>query len=116
MGCSERQFSAFANDFIDRYVEAWADQYEQACEARVAGGLAAVSSFDRRVQCLRRHQGVLQTTIDALAQVSTPSQALGHTVLPFKLPAVEQCADPRDDERRQNEARRRERLPILTAA
>lgn len=79
---------------LDEYTRAWMAMYEESCQASVAGPPQPEPLFDRRMRCLRSHQEQLRVTIDALAAVSTPSEALNHTVLPFKLPVIESCADP----------------------
>ncbi|MCA9709564.1 MAG: tetratricopeptide repeat protein, partial [Myxococcales bacterium] len=78
---------------LDDYTRAWETLYQQSCQANAASQTLE-PPFEQRVRCLRRHQGRLRATVDALAQVSSAPEAFDHAVLPFKLPVIESCADP----------------------
>jgi tetratricopeptide (TPR) repeat protein/predicted Ser/Thr protein kinase len=78
---------------LDAYAEAWVDMHEESCRATYVHQSQSEALLDRRMRCLQRRHGRLRVTIDALAEVSSPSEALERTVLPFKLPRLESCAD-----------------------
>lgn len=81
------------NAELDAYTEAWVDMHEESCRATYVHHSQSEALLDRRMRCLQRRHGRLTATIDALAEVSSPSEALERTVLPFKLPTLESCAD-----------------------
>jgi len=78
---------------LDAYSDAWVDMQQESCRATYVHNSQSEALFDQRTRCLQRRHGRLQATIDALAEVSSPSDALERTVLPFKLPRLESCAD-----------------------
>ena len=78
---------------LDAYTHAWVRMHEQSCRATFIGHTQSEALFERQQRCLQRHQGRLRATIDALADVSSASEALSRAVLPFKLPGLGPCAD-----------------------
>jgi tetratricopeptide (TPR) repeat protein len=45
------------------------------------------------MRCLQRRRARLRSTIDALATIDAPRQAVDRTLLPFVLPPLSECAD-----------------------
>jgi eukaryotic-like serine/threonine-protein kinase len=79
---------------LDAYSQAWAALHEQACHATFVTHERPEAAFERSLRCLQRRHGRLRAAIDALADVSSPVEAVERTALPFKLPALGDCADP----------------------
>jgi len=80
-------------DQLDHYARRWVARAETACRAELVPSRSAPLD-DGSLACLRRHRGRLRATVHALAEVSTPAEALERTVLPFKLPVLDACRQP----------------------
>ncbi|MCH9688698.1 MAG: serine/threonine-protein kinase [Deltaproteobacteria bacterium] len=89
---AQQLFERVENE-LDDYTHQWVVMYEVSCRANLRRSVDARDE-DERIQCLDRHLGRLKATIDTLAGIETPAQALERMVLPFKLPGLESCNDP----------------------
>jgi len=78
---------------LDAYSKEWVEMYEQSCRATFVLHQQSERMFDQRMRCLERRRNRLHSTIDALVTAETPQMLVDRTILPFKLPALEPCAD-----------------------
>ncbi|MCA9704671.1 MAG: serine/threonine protein kinase [Myxococcales bacterium] len=78
---------------LDAYTRAWVDMAGQTCRATFVEHQQSEAMFDRRMICLHRRRSRLSNTIAALAEATNAQQVVDRTVLPFRLPSVEECAD-----------------------
>lgn len=77
---------------LDDYTKRWVTMYEESCRANLRRP-SDQPRTDRTMSCLLRRRDRLRATIDALARVSTASDALESMVLPFKLPVLNACIE-----------------------
>lgn len=81
------------NAQLDGYASAWIEMYESSCRATFVTRQQSERLFDRRMRCLERRRNRLRSTIDALLEAETAEVLVDRTVLPFKLPGLDACAD-----------------------
>ncbi|MEM9455095.1 MAG: serine/threonine-protein kinase [Myxococcota bacterium] len=79
---------------LDGYAQVWTEVYDKSCRATYAEHEQSTQLFDRQVLCLERRRSQLRATIDALARADGPQAVVSGTVLPFKLPMLDDCIDP----------------------
>ena len=105
---------------LDRYATDWVEMYAQSCRATFVLHQQSEQLFDQRMRCLERRRNRLRSTIDALVTAETPQALVDRTILPFKLPGLEPCADletlaaeqplPDDEAQREEAERLRRRI------
>jgi len=78
---------------LDRYATGWVEMYGQSCRATFVLHQQSERMFDHRMRCLERRRNRLRSTIDELVTAETPQVLMERTILPFKLPGLEPCAD-----------------------
>jgi eukaryotic-like serine/threonine-protein kinase len=105
---------------LDAYATAWVAMHTSSCRATFVTHQQSERLFDQRMRCLDRRRNRLRSVIDALVEAQTPEVLVDRTILPFKLPGLEACADleavaveqplPEDPAARDRIAALRERL------
>ncbi|MCX4242121.1 serine/threonine-protein kinase [Paraliomyxa miuraensis] len=122
LGHGELVSSAFVQvrDQLDRYATDWVDMYGESCKATFISHQQSELLFDRRMRCLRRRRNRLRQAIDSLVSAETPAVLTQRTIVPFKLPSLDGCADleqltveqslPDDEELRRRIEQLRERI------
>ncbi|MCX4247112.1 serine/threonine-protein kinase [Paraliomyxa miuraensis] len=78
---------------FDDYATAWVDMYEESCRATFVDRRQSELLFDRRMRCLERRRNRMRQAIDALASAESPNALTQRTILPFKLPQLDACAE-----------------------
>jgi tetratricopeptide (TPR) repeat protein/predicted Ser/Thr protein kinase len=78
---------------LDGYAAGWVEMYGQSCRATFVLHQQSERMFDHRMRCLERRRNRLRSAIDALVTAETPQALVDRTILPFKLPGLEPCAD-----------------------
>ncbi|MEM9459219.1 MAG: tetratricopeptide repeat protein [Myxococcota bacterium] len=80
-------------DALDGYAEAWVQMYTESCQATFVEHLQSERLFDQRMRCLVRRRNRLRSAIDAIVEAEGASELVNRTILAYKLPALEPCAD-----------------------
>ncbi|MCX4241227.1 serine/threonine-protein kinase [Paraliomyxa miuraensis] len=78
---------------LDAYVADWTAMAQDSCHATFVTQQQSEQLFDRRMRCLERRRNHLRSTIDALTESSDRAQLVQRSILAFKLPVLEPCAD-----------------------
>jgi hypothetical protein len=76
---------------LDQSRTRWTDLHRDACVVHRRGEQSE-SLLDRRMLCLRKHLGDLQSAVSVLSQVNTSSAENAIDVIAH-LPSLEECAD-----------------------
>ena len=109
-------------EHLDGYAQAWVQMYGESCRATFVSQRQSELRFDQRMRCLTRRRNRLRAAIDSLISAEDRRQLVQRTIAPFKLPAIEPCADaefvmterPPDDElQRDRVAQLRRRIDEL---
>jgi tetratricopeptide (TPR) repeat protein/predicted Ser/Thr protein kinase len=106
---------------LDAYARAWGEMAHESCVATYESHMQSEALFEQRARCLERRRNRLGSTVEALVEASDPAALLQSAILPFKLPALDPCADvealadgdvppPEDPELREQHAELRRRL------
>ncbi len=105
---------------LDAYARAWSEMAHESCVATYETHRQSEQLFELRARCLERRRNRLASAVDELTAASDPATLLQSAILPFKLPALEPCADgealaedglpPEDPELRERHAELRRRL------
>ncbi len=78
---------------LDAYAGAWVEMYESSCRATFITRRQSERLFDQRMRCLERRRNRLRGAIDALLEAETSATLVERTIVAFKLPGLEACAD-----------------------
>ena len=105
---------------LDAYARAWGEMAHESCVATYDAHRQSEQVFELRVRCLERRRNRLASAVDELTEAPDPAALLQSAILPFKLPALDPCADgpalaedgmpPEDPELRERHAELRRRL------
>ncbi|MFL5307238.1 MAG: protein kinase domain-containing protein [Polyangia bacterium] len=79
-------------ELLDRYAEAWAAQYTDACEATHVRGEQSAEILDLRMGCLGRRRDDLQALTDVLSAPVSPTIADALRAA-SALPSLDRCKD-----------------------
>jgi tetratricopeptide (TPR) repeat protein/predicted Ser/Thr protein kinase len=78
---------------LDEYARAWGEMAHESCVATYDTRRQSERLFELRAHCLERRRNRLASAVDELAEASDPTTLLQSAILPFKLAALEPCAD-----------------------
>jgi tetratricopeptide (TPR) repeat protein len=90
---ADEEVGARVGQALDDYGAAWVEMYERSCRATFVTRQQSEWMFDQRMRCLERRRNRLRSTIDALLEADSPQMLEERTLLAFRLPGLEPCAD-----------------------
>ena len=80
-------------DRLDGYANEWAAMTQESCRATFVVRRQSEAQLEQRTRCLERHRNRLMATIATLADAEDADQLTRAVVLPFRLPALDACAE-----------------------
>ncbi|MEM9459217.1 MAG: serine/threonine-protein kinase [Myxococcota bacterium] len=88
-GASHRR----VDEALGAYARDWVDMYAQSCRATFVEHQQSERLFDQRMRCLVRRRNRLRSAVESLVGAEDEQQLVQRTILAYKLPALEPCAD-----------------------
>ena len=82
---------------LDRYANAWATMTMDACQATFVVRRQSEAQLEHRTRCLERRRNRFVATVAALTDAEDASELAQAVVLPFRLPALDPCAETTSD-------------------
>jgi len=83
---------------LDGYANAWADMTTDSCRATFVVRRQSEAQLEQRTRCLERRRNQLVATVAVLADAEDADELNRAVVLPFRLPALDPCAEAMSDE------------------
>lgn len=80
-------------EHLDAYAQQWSDMTHASCQATMVTHEQSDAMFDRRARCLERRFNRFSSAVHALSTSEDTESLVESSILPFKLPGLERCAD-----------------------
>ncbi|MCX4245375.1 serine/threonine-protein kinase [Paraliomyxa miuraensis] len=88
-----RELSDRVERQLDGYAAAWSEMYLESCRETFVTRQQSEALFVQRRLCLERRRNRMRSAVDALTNIEDRQQAIDRTLLPFRLPMIDDCKD-----------------------